>query len=153
MPKKNVAAAVVKPPHFKNESDEADWLASPVGRRFLESKYREGRKKGTIYAADNSPEACRAAQQEAKRTGKLVSTKRIEFRSTDPAKLQALVDGVKADHEKRTQQIALRIPVADLAAAKRIAAESGIGYQRLLKAIIHDALQAAAPRRRRSPKS
>jgi hypothetical protein len=40
-----------------------------------------------------------------------------------------------------TEQIALRLPVSDLAAAKAMAEKRGIGYQTLLKAFIHEAIE------------
>ena len=34
-------------PHFKSESDEADWWASPAGRDYVERKSAGARLKGT----------------------------------------------------------------------------------------------------------
>ena len=44
-------------------------------------------------------------------------------------------------------QIALRLPETDLAAARKIAARKGIGYQTLLKMLLHEGLQREAQRR------
>lgn len=41
-------------------------------------------------------------------------------------------------------QIALRLPSPDLAKAREIAESKGIGYQTLLKMIVHEGLQRAA---------
>ena len=41
-------------------------------------------------------------------------------------------------------QIALRLPAPDLAKAREIAERKGIGYQTLLKMIVHEGLQRAA---------
>jgi predicted DNA binding CopG/RHH family protein len=41
-------------------------------------------------------------------------------------------------------QIALRLPSPDLAKAREIAERKGIGYQTLLKMIVHEGLQRAA---------
>lgn len=41
-------------------------------------------------------------------------------------------------------QIALRLPSPDLAKAREIAERRGIGYQTLLKMIVHEGLQRAA---------
>ena len=42
---------------------------------------------------------------------------------------------------KQTQSVSLRIPLADLEAAKKIAEKTGIGYQTVLKEMIHEGLQ------------
>jgi predicted DNA binding CopG/RHH family protein len=44
-------------------------------------------------------------------------------------------------------QIALRLPAPDLAKARRIASRKGIGYQTLLKILVHEGLQREARRR------
>ena len=43
-------------------------------------------------------------------------------------------------------QIALRLPESDLAKARKIAARKGIGYQTLLKMLLHEGLQREARR-------
>jgi len=43
-------------------------------------------------------------------------------------------------------QIALRLPETDLAEARRIATRKGIGYQTLLKMLLHEGLQREARR-------
>ena len=40
----------------------------------------------------------------------------------------------------RSVQIALRLPQADLAAARKIAERKGVGYQTLIKMIVHEGL-------------
>jgi predicted DNA binding CopG/RHH family protein len=44
-------------------------------------------------------------------------------------------------------QIALRLPESDLAVARRIAAHKAIGYQTLLKMLVHEGLEREAQRR------
>lgn len=44
-------------------------------------------------------------------------------------------------------QIALRLPETDLAGARKIAKRKGIGYQTLLKMLVHEGLQREARRR------
>lgn len=46
-----------------------------------------------------------------------------------------------------TVQIALRLPTPDLARAREIADRKGIGYQTLLKMLVHEGLQREARRR------
>ena len=43
-------------------------------------------------------------------------------------------------------QIALRLPETDLAEARRVATRKGIGYQTLLKMLLHEGLQREARR-------
>ena len=44
----------------------------------------------------------------------------------------------------KSVQITLRLPAADLGKAREIAERKGIGYQTLLKMIVHEGLQRAA---------
>jgi predicted DNA binding CopG/RHH family protein len=48
--------------------------------------------------------------------------------------------------EKRTTQIAIRLPGDDIEVARRIAGRKGIGYQTLLRMIVHEGLQREARR-------
>jgi len=48
---------------------------------------------------------------------------------------------------RATVQIALRMPQADLANARSLAARRGIGYQTLLKMLVHEGLQREVKRR------
>ena len=48
---------------------------------------------------------------------------------------------------KRTTQIAIRLPGTDLAEARKIAHRKGIGYQTLLKMLVHEGLAREARRR------
>ncbi len=48
---------------------------------------------------------------------------------------------------KSSVQIALRLPSPDLAKAREIADRKGIGYQTLLKMLVHEGLQREARRR------
>ena len=101
-------------PKFKNEAELADWMQSPAGKRDSERTYAK-----------------------AKREGKLVKGP-ANVTLTDPAVLQELVARVKA---KRTEAVSLRIPVSDIDAAKKIAAQTGLGYQTVLKEIISKGLR------------
>jgi len=49
-------------------------------------------------------------------------------------------------NQARTVQIALRLPGSDLAAAREIAGRKGIGYQTLLKMLVHEGLRREARR-------
>ncbi len=104
-------------PKFRNEAEEADWWDSPAGRRFASRHMNESVGKGT---AKIEPGA--------------------NVTPTNPAVLQALVDRVVA---KKTQAVSIRLPNGDIEAAKKIAQKTGIGYQTVLKEIIHSALQGS----------
>ena len=43
--------------------------------------------------------------------------------------------------KKKSTQIAIRLPEADIEEARKIAARKGIGYQTLLKMIVHEGLR------------
>jgi predicted DNA binding CopG/RHH family protein len=88
-------------PKFRNESEEADWWASPEGRTYVKEKSADGRSRG------RKPAGSRA---------------------------------VATLNKKSSVQIALRIPEADLARAREIAERKGIGYQTLLKMLVHEGL-------------
>jgi predicted DNA binding CopG/RHH family protein len=47
---------------------------------------------------------------------------------------------------KKSVQIAIRLPEADLAQARKIADRKGIGYQTLLKMLVHEGLAREARR-------
>ncbi len=50
-------------------------------------------------------------------------------------------------NKTKSVQIALRLSETDLAKARRIATRKGIGYQTLLKILLHEGLQREARRR------
>ena len=54
---------------------------------------------------------------------------------------------VRKLNQASSVQIALRLPVPDLAKAREIAGRKGIGYQTLLKMLVHEGLQREARRR------
>lgn len=108
-----------KKPSFRNEAEETEWLSSPAGRRFSSRNIDCAMKDGS---------------------GTIVKEPENVARS-DRAKLEALMARVEA---KRTQAISLRLPVEDLHRAKSIAKKTGIGYQTVLKDLLHDALQRAS---------
>ena len=49
-------------------------------------------------------------------------------------------------NQKRSRQIAIRLPEADLAQARQIAERKGIGYQTLLKMLVREGLVREARR-------
>ena len=51
---------------------------------------------------------------------------------------------VKKLNKRRSVQIAIRLPAADLAQARKIADRKGIGYQTLVKMLVHEGLARTA---------
>jgi hypothetical protein len=60
--------------------------------------------------------------------------------TTKGSKLVAMLN------KKSSVQIAIRLPEADLAQARKIAGRKGIGYQTLLKMLVHEGLAREAAR-------
>jgi predicted DNA binding CopG/RHH family protein len=137
MPRKS--SAVPKKPAFKNETEEADWLSSPVGRRYVLRSFRAAMRKGVIQSGVRTPSAALDAVRKAG-PGRAVQFKNLKAKPTDPAILHKLAEEARASI---TQAVSLRIPVADLDAAKAIAEKKGVGYQAVLKQAIRDGLRRA----------
>jgi predicted DNA binding CopG/RHH family protein len=60
--------------------------------------------------------------------------------TTEGSKLVAMLN------KKSSVQIAIRLPEADLEQARKIAGRKGIGYQTLLKMLVHEGLAREAAR-------
>ena len=97
--------------------EEADWYATPQGRRQTQREFARALKMGT-----------------ATRSVGIIVTK------TDPKILQQLMEQAK---ETATRAISIRIPIADLERARRVAEETGVGYQTVLKQAIREGLKRA----------
>jgi len=104
-------------PTFKSDREEADWYATPRGRRQTQREFARALRAGTLS---------RSAGLKAAKTD-----------------LKVLVQLMEQARESATRPISLRIPVADLERAKRIAEESGVGYQTVLKQAIRKGLKKA----------
>jgi hypothetical protein len=98
----------------KAESEES-WYASEAGRRGTQREFERAIKRGTI-----------------------LRSKGAILRLTDSKVLAELVEQAKA---KATKAISIRLPVADLDQAQKIAAKEGIGYQTVLKRAIRAGLR------------
>ena len=112
MPRKSTS-----PPKFKSAAEEADWYATPEGRRQTQREFARALKTGAV----GSSAGLKAAK-------------------TDPKMLEKLMEQAK---ESATRAISIRIPIADLERAKRIARETGSGYQTVLKRAIREGLKKA----------
>ena len=97
--------------------EEADWYATPKGRRETERQFARAIKAGTLNRSEG-----------------------LKIKSTDPKILEELMERAK---QSATQAISIRIPVADLERAKRIAKKTGAGYQTVLKEAIREGLKKA----------
>lgn len=95
---------------FATEPQEADWYATPAGRRLTIREFARALRSGSV---DRST-GLRAAK-------------------TNPKVLEELMSRAK---ESATRAISLRVSVTDLERAKRIAVSTGVGYQTVLKQAI-----------------
>jgi hypothetical protein len=102
---------------LKSGPEEPDWYATELGR------------------GETQKEFSRALQ-----TGTLSRSPGLKIAKTDPKLLQQLMNQAK---ENATRAISIRIPVADLERARRIANASGVGYQSVLKQAIREGLKRA----------
>ncbi len=102
---------------FKSEADEADWYATSEGRRQTQREFAR-----------------------ALREGKLSRSAGLRTVETDAKLLERLMEQAKED---ATRAISIRVPIADLERAKRIAEETGVGYQTVLKRAIRVGLKRA----------
>ncbi len=94
---------------------ESDWYTTPQGRR------------------QTQRECARAL-----RTGTLVRSAGLKVAKTNRAVLEQLMQQAK---DQATRAISIRIPITDLERAKRVAADTGVGYQTVLKQAIRDGLK------------
>ena|SRR6266542_3189543 len=105
-----------KMPSFKTEAEEADWYATPAGRQQTQREFERAIKDGSL----------------------MVNPAGLNVPRTDAKMLAELLGRAK---ERATQAISLRVPVADIEAAKKIAAKHGVGYQTVLKQAIREGLK------------
>jgi predicted DNA binding CopG/RHH family protein len=104
-------------PTFKSDAEEADWYATAAGRRQTQREFDRAFRAGTLKPS----------------TG-------LNVAKTDSKVLQQLMEQAK---QNATRAISIRIPIADLERARRIAEKSGVGYQAVLKQAIREGLKKA----------
>jgi hypothetical protein len=112
MPRKSTKVS-----RFKSDAEEADWYATPEGRRETEREFVRALRAGTLSRSPG-----------------------VKVAKTDPKVLEQLMEQAK---EHATRAISIRIPIADLERAKRIASKTGVGYQAVLKQAIREGLKQA----------
>ena len=118
MPRKLTPRPEPAMPKFKTEAEEADWYATPEGRRHTRRQFEKALRDGTIQRNPGG----------------------LPVKRTDPAILEELMLQAKA---KATRLIAIRVPVLDLERAEAIAHQRGVGYQAVLKEAIREGLKKA----------
>ena len=101
----------------RSELEEADWYASPEGRRQTQREFERALKNGTLIRSSGS------------RTPR-----------TNPGILETLLKQAKVN---ATRPVSLRLSIADIEVAKSIASQQGIGYQTVLKQAIRKGLKRA----------
>jgi predicted DNA binding CopG/RHH family protein len=104
-------------PRFKSDADATDWYATPQGRRQTQREFERALKDGRLIRSTES-----------------------KIAKTDPKVLELLMQQAK---QKATRSISIRVPIADLEQAQRIAEATGIGYQTVLKQAIRKGLRRA----------
>ena len=112
MPRKSTDA-----PKIRSEAEEADWYATPQGRRQTQREFARALRNGTVIRS----------------TG-------LRVPKTDAKTLERLMQDAKRN---ATRAISIRVPVADLEEAHRIAKKAGVGYQTVLKQAIREGLKRA----------
>jgi predicted DNA binding CopG/RHH family protein len=104
-------------PKFKSDAEEADWYATPQGRRQTQREFARALKHGNAIRPAGS-----------------------KILKTDPNVLLQLIEQAK---QNATRAISIRVPIADLEQAQRIAKKTGVGYQTVLKQAIRKGLKRA----------
>jgi hypothetical protein len=94
----------------KTEAADAGWYATPAGRRQTQREFARAVKAGTLMRSGGS-----------------------RIAKTDPKVIEELMEQAKRN---ATRPISIRVPIADLERARRIAASTGVGYQTVLKEAI-----------------
>jgi len=104
-------------PKSKPGAEAVEWYATPQGRRQTQREFARALKDGTLIRSAGS-----------------------KIAKTDPKVLQQLMEQAK---QNATRAISIRVPIADLEQAQRIAEKTGVGYQAVLKQAIREGLKRA----------
>src|ERR1039458_10592632 len=97
---------------FKANAVEADWYATPQGRRQTQREFARALKDGTLIRSTGS-----------------------KIAKSDPNVLRQLMEEAKRN---ATRAISISVPIADLEQAQQIAEKTGVGYQTVLKQAIRE---------------
>jgi hypothetical protein len=104
-----------KPNKSRSKAEEADWYASPEGRRQTQREFERALRRGTLIHSAGS-----------------------RLPRTTPDVLKVLLEQAKTN---ATRPVSIRLSVADIELAKRIASKRGTGYQTVLKEAIRNGLK------------
>ena len=104
-------------PEFKSEAEEAAWYTTPQGRRQTRREFERALRRGAALRSEGS-----------------------KIPRTDMKVLAELMERAKAN---ATRPISIRLPIADIECARKIAAKHGVGYQTVLKQAIRTGLKKA----------
>jgi len=104
-------------PELKPEAEEAAWYSTPEGRQQTRREFERALRSGTALRSKGS-----------------------KIPRTDAKVLAELMELAKAH---ATRAISIRLPIADIERARKIAAKRGIGYQSVLKQAIRAGLKKA----------
>jgi hypothetical protein len=102
---------------FKSEAEEADWYVTPQGRQQTQREFERALRVGAVTRLSGA-----------------------KLERTDAKVLAEIMEQAKA---KATKAISIRLPIADIELAKRIAESEGIGYQAVLKQALRKGLKKA----------
>ena len=101
----------------ESAAGEANWYATPEGRGKTRREFARALRAGTLIRREG-----------------------LKAKKTDPKLLEQLMQEAR---ESATRAISIRIPLADLERAKRVAEVTGVGYQTVLKQAIREGLKKA----------
>jgi predicted DNA binding CopG/RHH family protein len=73
----------------------------------------------------------------------LRTRKPLTDKNGKPMTVAAIVAAHIAKQKKETQAISIRLPIADIERAKKRADAKGVGYQTLIRMLLHEALEKA----------
>jgi hypothetical protein len=98
--------------------EEADWYASPAGRRQTQREFERALRNGTLIRSSSGSRIPR----------------------TNPDVFETLLKQAKAN---ATRPVFLRLSITDIELAKSLASKRGIGYQTVFKQAIRKGLKRA----------
>lgn len=140
MPRKStkvLATKTTRPKLKDNEGVYIEWLHSPAGQK-AETEARRRREKRPVIAVE-TPVTPSEMRELIRKTGaNLRLVKGLTHKPNDPSVIQEIIDRAG---QKRTRSISIRLSVEDLEAAKRLGEKTGLGYQTVLKDLIHEGLR------------
>ncbi len=112
MPRKSTNAKKTK---TIGKAENTDWYSTLQGRQQTQREFTRALKNGMLIHSTGS-----------------------KIANSDPKLLEQLIEQAKRN---ATRSISIRIPIADLEHAQRIAKQTGVGYQTVLKQALREGLR------------